>query len=139
MDNIFEQPLDISVNKNNGTIPSFICIIEGWKTKIKNLHWSAHRMNTHKLLDEIAGFTSGYQDSLAEDYMGINGAFPSDFLKGVPSNCNDMRELLKEMLDKTKIFYGKIPSGNTYSGIASETETFIHNINKYIYLSNLCD
>lgn len=139
MDNIFEQPLDISVNKNNGTIPSFICIIEGWKTKIKNLHWSAHRMNTHKLLDEIAGFTSGYQDSLAEDYMGINGAFPSDFLKGVPSNCSDMRELLKEMLDKTKMFYGKIPSGTTYSGIASETETFIHNINKYIYLSNLCD
>lgn len=149
---LFKQPLDdvsLPVNTSStGTksgvgegqlIPAFICVLEGWKTKIKNLHWAAPNMNTHKLLDEIADFVNDFQDSLAEDYMGQNGKFSSSFLKGSPCNSNTTKDLLKDMCSKTKVFYEKTPEKTIYKGIKSETESFIHNINKYLYLIDLCE
>jgi len=143
MDSLFspieEFSMPVTDTTSVGPIPNFICTIEGWKTKIKNLHWSASNMNVHKLLDEIADFVSDFQDSLAEDYMGINGKFDSTFLKGNPCNCGNTLELLKDMCHQTNSFYSKIPQDNRYKGITSETETFIHNINKYLYLITLCE
>lgn len=130
------NPIKKSTNSND--IPSFLCTIEGWKTKIKNLHWAAPDMNTHKLLDEIADFVGDFQDALAEDYMGLTSKFGPSFLKGTPCSCSNTKSLLKDMSDKTKAFYESIPEDTAYSGITSETDTFIHNINKYTYLIGLC-
>lgn len=136
---IFLEQLDIPVKSEKVSIQGFLCTIEGWKTRIKNLHWAANKMNTHKLLDEIADFVGGYQDSLAEDYMGITGKVEPTFLRGIPCECEDVKSLLKEIESKTLVFYEKVSEATIYKGIKSETETFIHTINKYKYLSTLCD
>lgn len=130
---------DIQVNTGNNLIPSFLCVIEGWKTKIKNLHWAAPNMNTHKLLDEIAEFVSNFQDSLAEDYMGISGKLDSNFLVGTTCSSDTTKDLLQTMSIRTRSFYEQIPERSIYSGIKSETEAFIHDINKYMYLIELCE
>ena len=49
---------------------SFINLLEGWKTKCKNLHWAAPKKNIHVYLDEFLGIISDYQDGLAEEYQG---------------------------------------------------------------------
>ena len=113
--------------------------LEGWKTKCKNLHWAAPKKNIHVYLDEFLSILSGYQDSLAEGYMGILGKMQPNVIKGIPSDTLNAIDFINEVRSATIVFYDKIPQETVYKGIASECETFIQNINKYRYLFELCD
>lgn len=140
-DSLF-TPMEESVNTE--TSPSqlfirFINLLEGWKTKCKNLHWSAPKKNIHVYLDEFLDILSDYQDNLAEGYMGILGKMAPNTIKGIPSDTLNAYDFIAEVKAGTLSFYDKIPSETLYKGIASECETFIQNINKYDYLFHLCD
>ena len=118
---------------------SFINLLEGWKTKCKNLHWAAPKKNIHVDLDEFLEILSDYQDSLAEEYMGILGHMQPNAVKGTPSETLNAIDFINEVKLGTFKFYENIPEGTLYAGIRSECETFIHNILKYKYLFELCD
>ena len=124
------NPTDLYIN--------FLCQIEGWKTKCKNLHWAAQNDSIHSRLDDLAGVLSSYQDALAEDYMGINGRIRPDILTGISSNAIEPNTFISEIIENTLSFYSQIDSSVVYAGIKSETETFIHNLNKIKYLFSLC-
>lgn len=117
---------------------NFLCQIEGWKTKCKNLHWAAQNDSIHRRLDDLADILSSYQDALAEDYMGINGRVRPDILTGISSNAIEPNTFISEIIENTLSFYSQIDSNVVYAGIKSETETFIHNLNKIKYLFSLC-
>lgn len=118
---------------------SFINKLEGWKTKCKNLHWAAPKKNIHVYLDEFLEVLSEYQDSIAEDYQGILGHMNPNVIKGIPSDSLTAIEMIMEIKKGTCDFYTAIPEGTCYVGIKSETENFIHNLNKYKYLFELTD
>lgn len=124
------NPTDLYIN--------FLCQIEGWKTKCKNLHWAAQNDSIHRRLDDLADALSSYQDALAEDYMGINGRVRPDILMGISSNAIEPNTFISEIIENTLSFYSQIDSSVVYAGIKSETETFIHNLNKIKYLFSLC-
>lgn len=124
------NPTDLYIN--------FLCQIEGWKTKCKNLHWAAQNDSIHRRLDDLADVLSSYQDALAEDYMGINGRVRPDILTGISSNAIEPNTFISEIIENTLGFYSQIDSSVDYAGIKSETETFIHNLNKIKYLFSLC-
>lgn len=124
------NPTDLYIN--------FLCQIEGWKTKCKNLHWAAQNDSIHRRLDDLADVLSSYQDALAEDYMGINGRVRPDILTGISSNAIEPNTFISEIIETTLSFYSQIDSNVVYAGIKSETETFIHNLNKIKYLFSLC-
>ena len=124
------NPTDLYIN--------FLCQIEGWKTKCKNLHWAAQNDSIHRRLDDLADVLSSYQDALAEDYMGINGRIRPDILMGISSNAIEPNTFISEIIENTLGFYSQIDSSVVYAGIKSETETFIHNLNKIKYLFSLC-
>lgn len=124
------NPTDLYIN--------FLCQIEGWKTKCKNLHWAAQNDSIHRRLDDLADVLSSYQDALAEDYMGINGKVRPDILTGISSNAIEPNTFISEIIENTLGFYSQIDSSVVYAGIKSETETFIHNLNKIKYLFSLC-
>ena len=124
------NPTDLYIN--------FLCQIEGWKTKCKNLHWAAQNDSIHRRLDDLADVLSSYQDALAEDYMGINGRVRPDILTGISSNAIEPNTFISEIIENTLSFYSQIDSSVAYAGIKSETETFIHNLNKIKYLFSLC-
>ena len=124
------NPTDLYIN--------FLCQIEGWKTKCKNLHWAAQNDSIHRRLDDLADVLSSYQDALAEDYMGINGRIRPDILTGISSNAIEPNTFISEIIENTLGFYSQIDSSVVYAGIKSETETFIHNLNKIKYLFSLC-
>ena len=118
----------------------FLCKLEGWKTKCKNLHWAAPKKNIHVYLDEFLGVLSDYQDALAEDIMGVLGSrLNPDSIEGISCSSDNAIDFIKEVDTSTISFYRKISNNPNYVGIKSETETFIHNIKKYNYLFNLCD
>ena len=124
------NPTDLYIN--------FLCQIEGWKTKCKNLHWAAQNDSIHRRLDDLADVLSSYQDALAEDYMGINGRVRPDILTGISSNAIEPNTFISEIIENTLGFYSQIDPSVAYAGIKSETETFIHNLNKIKYLFSLC-
>ena len=118
---------------------NFINQLEGWKTKCKNLHWAAPKKNIHFYLDDFLSVISDYQDSIAEDYQGILGHMAPNAIKGIPCDCLNAIDFIKEVMIKTEEFYNKISQDTCYAGIKSETETFIHNIYKFKYLFELCN
>ena len=118
---------------------SFINLLEGWKTKCKNLHWAAPKKNIHVYLDEFLGVIPGYQDGLAEEYQGLLGHMQPNVVKGTPSDALNAMDFINEVKAGTTKFYENIPEGTLYAGIRSECETFIHNILKYKYLFELTD
>lgn len=118
---------------------NFLNILEGWKTKCKNLHWAAPKKNIHVYLDEFLDILQDYQDGLAEGYMGIHGRMMPNAIKGKGSEVLNAYDFIKEVRSVTLEFYKKIPAEAIYKGIASECETLIQNINKYDYLFHLCD
>ena len=132
----------ISKSETNGNSTdlyiNFLCQIEGWKTKCKNLHWAAQNDSIHIRLDDLADVLSSYQDALAEDYMGINGRVRPDILTGISSNAIEPNTFISEIIENTLSFYSQIDSNVVYAGIKSETKTFIHNLNKIKYLLSLC-
>lgn len=139
LDNLLFTPEDITpAQEYKNTYISFISKIEGWKTRCKNLHWAAPRKNIHVYLDEFLEILSDYQDSLAEEIMGISGKIPPTAVSGVAPISSDPWNFIKEVQTDTLIFYSQIPKEDIYAGVRSECETFIHNINKYIYLFGLC-
>ena len=147
MDSIFldDQLMDEMLTTSQKENPSqlfinFINLLEGWKTKCKNLHWAAPKKNIHVYLDEFLGVLSDYEDSLAEDIMGVLGSRLSPTsINGTSCSSNNALDFISEVSTATIIFYKKISDNPNYVGIKSETETFIHNIKKYNYLFNLCD
>ena len=118
---------------------NFLNQLEGWKTKCKNLHWSAPKKNIHVYLDEFLGILSDYQDGLAEEYQGLLGHMQPNVIKGTPCDCLNAIDFINEVKSNTYKYYDNIPEGTSYAGIKSECETFIHNILKYKYLFELCD
>lgn len=118
----------------------FICKLEGWKTKCKNLHWAAPKKNVHVYLDEFLEVISDYQDTVAEGIMGVLSVHlgPSD-VKGDPGNAQNAQQFVDEVKAGTLSFYKQIPENPLYAGLKSECETFIQNCNKFDYLFSLCD
>ena len=117
----------------------FLNSLEGWKTKCKNLHWASSRKNIHTYLDDFLAILVDYQDSLAEEEMGIFGTMLPNVIAGTPSSALNAKEFIEEVRASTYAFYDRIPKENLYAGIRSECETFIHDINKYKYLFSLTD
>ena len=145
IDTLFSE-VNISTSKEETTQISteqffinFINKLEGFKTKCKNLHWSAPKKNIHVYLDEFLDVISDYQDSIAEDYQGILGHMQPNVIEGIKSQSLNAMDFINEVKIATETFYNKIPNDICYVGIKSETETFIHNIFKYKYLFEITD
>ena len=118
---------------------SYLNLIEGWKTKAKNLHWSAPKKNIHVYLDAFLDEISEFQDAIAEGFMGILGKMQPNAIKAVPCDCLNAIDLINEVKEGTLSFYENLPQEPIYKGICGETEAFIQEINKYKYLFSLCD
>ncbi len=123
----------------------YLNILEGAKTRIKNLHWAAQKLpvnehrGAHLYLDNFLDIVSDFQDTVAESSQGILGHMGTDDITGTPIRTSNVSDLLKYITSKTIDFYDNMPAGTIYVGIKSETETFIKDLNKYKYLFELTD
>ena len=115
----------------------FLSDLEGIKTRGKNLHWAAPEMNSHKLMDELISEVDEFEDSIAEDYMGITNKLSTNAINGNSCDATDASTLLEYLQCKVINFYNSLPDDVAWKGISSECETFIHTINKFSYLFTL--
>lgn len=140
LDDMFQkQENNGGTNSNLVKFIDFLNRLEGWKTKCKNLHWASHKKNIHTYLDDFLTVLSEYQDGLAEEEMGIYGRMLPNVIVGTSSMATNAKEFIQEVRTATLSFYEGLPQDAIHAGIRSECETFIHNINKYVYLFSLTD
>ena len=129
-----------SHNESNGEkrlYIDFISKLEGWKTRCKNLHWAATRRNIHLYLDDFLEILSDYQDSLAEEIMGLYGPLSALDINGTMCASQNAKDFILDVIAGTHSFYDSIPDKTCTAGVKSECETFIHNCNKYKYLFSI--
>lgn len=124
---------------------NYINVLEGAKTKIKNLHWGAKNLpnadkrGAHLYLDDFLEIVDDFQDTIAESSSGILGEMDLNAISGIGMTSTTPRDLINTLLDKTTSFYDNLPTGTQYVGIRSETEVFIKDLTKYKYLFRLTE
>ena len=123
----------------NKEIIHFLNILEGYKTRCKNLHWAADNINTHEYLDKFLDEISEFQDAIAEGYLGIKGSLNNDDIRGIFIKADSAFELAFKLRGDLIYFYDGIPDIVLYKGLMSECENFIQVVNKYKYLFGLCN
>lgn len=118
-------------------IMSFINALEGYKTSIKNCHWSAKNMSEHKLCDDIASSVAAAQDEVSEIAQGLHGQISPKELSPKEYKFDGTKPLISDIISTTNEFYETI-DGKEYIGMRSVVENFLGELNKFEYLINLC-
>ena len=123
----------------------FINILEGVKTRIKNMHWASKKIansdkrGVHLYLDDLLGVIGDFQDTIAESSQGIYGSMNLDSVSGVQFIASTPKELVAYIQDKTALFYDGLPQTTSCAGIKSETEVLIKDLQKYQFLFSLTE
>ena len=120
-------------------VEGFLSKIEGFKTRCKNLHWSAPKNNIHMRLDEFLAAMDDFEDKIAEGVMGIIGKFGPNSVNGENCEASNAIELMECVKGAVNEFYQSLPEDICWKGVSSECENFIQDVNKYTYLFKLCD
>ena len=118
-------------------IMSYINKLHGYKTAVKNLHWSAKNMSEHKLCDDIIDLIDKIEDEIAEICQGIYKQIKLNELKPIQYKISSTDKMLVDLLNDTKEFHSKL-TNERYIGLRSVIESFMSEINKFQYLIRFC-
>ena len=112
----------------------YIRKLEGYRIRLRELHWSAAKKSEHELTDTLMSELTDYEDSIAEESMGIFGVRikVGDIVPVMPKpllvNLNsDTLTLLASLENEDSIF----------GGIPSILEDILHDVNSSRYLETL--
>jgi hypothetical protein len=142
IDNSLFQSIPAQSPENQNPVIPFINVLEGFKTKIKNLHWASPKgaKNLHLQLDELLEAVQDYQDSLAEESSGMYGTMRPDAIEGVKCDCLDAASMLVSLKQNVVAFYVSLNQNVVLNaGLRSVTEAFIHTLNREKHLFTLCE
>ena len=118
-------------------ILKFLCKLEGYKTAIKNAHFSASNMSEHKLFDDIYKTIADSQDEIGEICQGIYGQFSKGSIKSEKYKLSSSKKFLSDITAETSSFHKSL-KGHSLVGLKSVVENLLAVMNKYSYLLKLC-
>ena len=140
----------IAADSNNtvGTsLPEAILLyikkLEGYRIRLREIHWSTENKSKHELSDNLMSMLADYEDSIAEEAMGIFGirVKVGDIVPEIPAG-RDIKPILTSLTNDTLTLLASLePSeGETSTlsgGIPSILEDIMHDLNKSKYLETL--
>lgn len=107
--------------------------IEGYKTRLKEIHWSSPNMCIHELSDEFSTILGNYEDQIAELAISLWGEIVPGELEPISSGDMDFLSLLQTILGKAIEVKRNCESGLMWTGIESVTDSFIADVQTYIF------
>jgi DNA-binding ferritin-like protein len=119
---------------------TFINDLEGFKIKIKEIHWNTESIHTHKLCDDILESISKNQDAFAEDGFTVFLKFFDNTFFPNKIETFDLEETVKLLGQKVRLFRRELensPKKEYYIGLISICDAFIHELNTFQYLSEM--
>ena len=131
---VFNTDLEDVKASSTNNIMQYLCNLEGYKVKLKNLHWSATCMSIHTRIDELTDELNEFEDLLAETYQGIYTQFDSNFLRASIETSDNIYTLVDKLLLETKILHSGISEMGDEVILKSIVEDFISYLYKFKYL-----
>lgn len=111
--------------------------IEGYKTRLKEIHWSSPNMRIHELSDEFTAALGTYEDQIAELAISLWGEIVPGELDPIPSGDMDFLNLLQTILGKAIEVKRNCESGLMWTGIESVTDSFIAEVQTFIFKTKM--
>lgn len=127
---------------NKQKLITILCILEGFKTAIKNNHWATDtKSNKHKVLDTVSDLLADFSDAFAEESIILFGRINDGEIVGRKIPYDDGYQLLKgleQLAIKIKKNLNAITDdyeAAAFAGLSSLVDEFIHamHINMYRY------
>lgn len=142
---IIENQIQTSVTEpsisNEYYILNIINKLEGYKTKLKELHWAfrdetmfTKDLNFHKQVDELLFDVSEFQDKFAEACQAIKGNILFNTLVGINCSSNKILDILAYIQEDIYSFRANYSTNKEYVGIINNIEDFYATLDKHIYL-----
>lgn len=125
---------------NQEMFENFLKDLEGYKVKFKELHWNAPTLNSHKLADSISDSLKEFQDSIAENGFSMNGKFANNTFFPNKIESSSVKETLILLTSTVIDFRRDVVVDEqeiNLNGILSVIDSYIHDLNKFLYLVNL--
>jgi len=120
---------------SKGNAVDFLSALEGYHQALKLVHWSTTCKAEHLLTDDIDGDVLSFEDSVAENVMGILGERITEGLKSLLPENKELKGILDEMKDDVLEFKGDFEDDKEYTGLVNCCDDFLQNINKWKYLA----
>lgn len=124
------------MNSIEETIKNYLCDLEGYMIKSKELHWLEKNEHLHETLGDIKYTLNNHQDTMAESLFASYPSFQiNEFMPNicVAGNINELIESIE-----TSIFYMRdLLNESDDLGIKPLIENLIIDMNRYKYLSTL--
>lgn len=110
--------------------------LNGYRTRVKELHFSAKKHSIHVILDDFTNDLTEFEDEFMEDAQALHGQFtPGEIMPVLPKSLDSV-SLLKEIRADLANMREFITSP-MYAGLMSVLDDFFHTVNKTIYLLKL--
>lgn len=119
---------------NIDTITELVNKIEGFQTRLKELHWNTGPISIHKLIDEFQDELGEFEDSVVENAVPFVGFFEVGTLNPTlpeESNFSDVLEGIRGLVISYK---REIGDSLMWSGSINIIDDFLSTINRFIYL-----
>ena len=111
--------------------------IEGFKTRIKELHWSSPSHSLHIIIDEFSSEIADFEDSLAENSIALlDFVYPGDLNPTLPEETEfeSLLEAVRALLSGLKT---DCSEELYWSGVVNIIDDFWTTTNRYIYLTKI--
>lgn len=117
---------------------SMIGKLEGYKTRLKELHWSSPSHSIHVIIDDFSSELAEFEDALAENSMALlDFIYPGELTPELPKEKE-----FGEVLESIRGFLGTIKKvcgdDMMWSGVINLVDDFWTTTNKFIYLLKIC-
>ena len=114
---------------------NFLCLLEGYHQRLKEIHWSTSIKAEHLLTDDIDGSILEYEDKIAEVSMGIfNTRFGIGDLKTLIPDSKNLKSVLNELENDIFSLRNALENNKKYVGLQNALDDFTENIEQWKYL-----
>lgn len=132
-----------NIHAQSGTSPAdmvleYIKRLEGYRIRLREIHWDAKNNSLHQLADSLMEDLEEYEDSIAEDFMGLIG-YRIQVGAVIPKlpKSSEIKALIDEIINDSIVLKNNIDGLPKWTGIANLIDDCIHTLNKSKYLSDL--
>lgn len=108
--------------------------IQGFSTRIKELHFSAKTISIHKIVDEFDSEFKKFEDDLMENSQALWGFIEVGELSPILPDSMDFESLLEDIRGLLVNIKKEANDNMMWTGIINLVDDFFTTVNKYIYL-----
>ena len=136
-----QQPVEIAEKtiSPEEAILDYIMGLEGWRIRLREIHWSTESNAIHDLTDRLINDFEYNEDKIAECLMGLCGIRikVGQICPNIPVEADDLESLLNVARTATVTLIASLESDKNYDGVVNILDEILETINKAQYKETL--